>query len=181
MGLIQWKDKEGRAWSFRLEIADAKRLKEAGFDLGDPKGYQKAFSNPLECIEVIAEAMRPQWEQAELNYEQFVKLITDSVGALQEVQQCFVEGIKDFFLRLGENAMATIVEKALKAAKTTKAAMAARADSQAVEAFIAKAIEKDESDFQKRLAEEEAKLFGETSTSAPGSSDATQDSGPTES
>ncbi len=36
-----------QAWSCRLTIADAKRLKDAGADICDPKGFEKLFGNPL--------------------------------------------------------------------------------------------------------------------------------------
>jgi len=180
MGLIQWKDKEGRAWSFRLNIADTKRLKDAGFDIGDPESFRKMLNSSLTCVELIAEALRPQWTEIDLTALQFEELITEDVGTLEAVQACFIEGLKDFFLRLGENAMAKIVEKAQTAAKASKQAMAARADSQALDSLIRKALAKEESDFQKVLAAEEAKLSGETSQSVAESSEATQTPGPSE-
>lgn len=181
MGLIQWKDKQGRAWSFRLNIADTKRLKDAGFDIGDPQSFQKMLSSALTCVELITEALRPQWTQANLTALQFEELITEDVGTLEAVQACFIEGLRDFFLRLGESAMAKIVEKARKATQASKAAMAARADSQALDSLIQKALEKEESDFRKALAAEEAKLSGKTLPSAAGSLEATQTPGPFES
>ena len=180
MGLIQWKDKQGRAWSFRLNIGDTKRLKDAGFDIGDPKSFQKVLNDSLGCVELIAEAMRPQWEQANLTYEQFADLIIEDVGTLKAVQDCFIEGLRDFFLRLDENAMAKIVEKAKAATSASKLAMTARADSQAINGLIEKALAKEESDFQRLLAEEEAKLSGATLQNVAGSSEATQTPGPSE-
>lgn len=180
MSVIQWKDKQGRAWSFRLTIADAKRLKDAGYDIGDLNGFQKLFGHALSCIEIIAEALRPQWEASELTYDQFVDVITEDVDSLGAVKDCFREGLQNFFLRIGEKATATIVERASKAAELSTKAMAARAASPEVASFIQRALEKDERDYRKRLALEEAKLFGETSNSAAESSEPTQAPGPTE-
>lgn len=180
MGLIQWKDKKGRAWSFRLNIADTKRLKDAGFDIGDPESFRKMLASSLTCVELITEALRPQWTQAQLTCLQFEELITEDVGTLEAVQACFIEGLKDFFLRLGENAMAKIVEKAQAATKASKVAMAARAESRALDSLIQKALEKEESDFRKVLAAEEAKLSGATLPNAVESSGATQTPGPSE-
>lgn len=178
--MMQWKDKQGRAWSFRLVIADAKRLKDAGYDIGDPKGFQKLFANALSCIEIIAEALRPQWVELELSYDQFVDVITEDIGSLEAVKDCFREGLKNFFLRIGESAMAKIVDKAAKAADLSNRAMAARADSPEVASFIERALAKDESDYRKRLAREEAKLFGKTSNSVAESSEPIPEPGPIE-
>lgn len=162
---MQWKDSKGTPWNNRLTIADAKRLKASGFDLADPKSFQAMFADPLTVIEIIAEAMRPQWEKAGLSYEEFAEILTEDVGRLVAVQKCFVEGLADFFRRLGDDAMAIVVEKAEKAASLSKEASKARASGARVDQLIAKAMEKEESDFQKRIDAEEAKLSGPTSTS----------------
>ncbi len=179
--VTQWKDKQGRAWSFRLTIGDAKRLKVAGYDIGDMKGFQQLFADALTFIEIVAEALRPQWEKENLSYEVFVDLLTEDVGTIDQVRECFKEGLKNFFLRSGEAAKAKIVDMAAEAAEKQNQIMLKRAESSEVGAFLTRAFEKDDADFLQRLEREEAKLFGETSPSAAESSASSPTAGPTES
>lgn len=163
---MQWRDSQNRAWSCRLTIADAKRLKAAGVDIGNPETYKALFGDALSIIEVIAEALRPQWEKAGLTYEEFADVLIETESSLATAIECFNAGLKDFFRRLGENAKATIVEKAEQAAKLSKAAQEKRANSSQVDSLIRKALEEEEKLFQSELAKEEAKLFGERYMSA---------------
>lgn len=163
---MQWIDNQNRVWNCRLTIGDAKRLRAAGYDVGDMRSFHKAFSSALECIEIIAEILRPQWHAQGLDYESFVDLITDRPGTLERLQQCVVEGLLDFFQRIGEPAKARIVEKTIEAAERAKHAELARANSPRVGALIDRAMDAADAEFLRALAAEEAKLSGGTSTSA---------------
>lgn len=170
MGSMNWTDNQKRSWTCRLTIDDVKRLKANGTDIADPKSFEAIFSSSLQQIELLAELMRPQWEQAGLDYVQFAELLIESEGRLQEVQAAFVEGLTDFFRRLGEPWMATVVEKAYGAATRSNQAMARRAESNAVDALIQRALDAEDAGFQRELAKLEAKLSGAVSTNAPESS-----------
>ncbi len=167
---MQWKDNQNRPWNCRLTIADVKRLKANGCDIANPESFQKLFADTLGFVEIVAESLRPQWEQAGLKYEEFAELIVETTGRLQEVQKAFIDGLKDFFHRLGDKAMATVVEKAASAVSQSNKAREARANSPKIDSLVQKVLAKDENDFEKILAEQEAKLSGDRSTSAPASS-----------
>lgn len=175
---MQWRDNQGRPWTCRLTIADVKRLKANGCDIADAKAFQSLFADSLAVVEIISEAMRPQWESAGVSYEQFAEIITEDVGRLLQVQEAFAAGLADFFRRLGDNAMAIVVEKAQAAAAKSRASRIARASSERVDKMITQALAKEESDFQKQLDAEEAKLSGKTLTSEPEFLASTLDHGP---
>lgn len=158
---MTWLDNEKRIWSCRPTIGDLKRLKAAGVDIADPKGFEKIFASTLDQIEMLAELMRPQWEAHKLIYEQFVEIMIESEGRLQEIQQAFICGLTDFFRRVGEGHTAAIVEKAWQAAQKGNEAKLKRAQSPAIDSLIEKVIEREEREFAKAVSETEAALSGE--------------------
>lgn len=155
---MTWVDNQGRSWSCRVTIEDAKRLKSTGCDIADPKAFEAAFASSLAQLEVFAELMRPQWERIGLQYDQFVELMIETDDRIAQVQSAFVAGITDFFRRLGEPWMAAVAEKAWKAAARLGEARLARTSS--LDPVVEKAIAQEDRESRKALADLEAKLFG---------------------
>lgn len=171
MSQLTFVDNQKRAWSLRITIADARRLKVTGTDICNPESFRILFANSLSQIELIAELMRPQWQTAGMEYEEFADFLIDDVGRWAEVQECFLNALTDFFQRLGEPHLARLAEKAREAATKALAAQLARVDGPRLDAMIDQLIAADEKRFASAVAKELAKLSGETSSSAKVSSD----------
>lgn len=139
-------------------------MKATGTDISNPEAFNKFFGSTLDFIEIVAELLRPQWEQKQLTYEEFAELLIEEDGRIGEVQEAFKAGLSDFFHRLGDRAAAKVVEKAWNAASKSQAARLARAESQKLDNMIQQALDHEEKEFHRNIDEAAARIFGEPST-----------------
>jgi hypothetical protein len=175
---MQFTDHTGQQWSFRLTLADNSRLKESGFDLFDPQTHERIFADTLTIIEVIAELLRPKWEEAGLKYEQFVDLLTWDVDTLPKVINAFTEGLTNFFQRAGKPALAAVIAKAVAVADRQNKIQMQRVNSPKVEKLIEAGLAKDAAAFDEQVDRALQQFTGGTSPSVPASLAATGDRGP---
>ncbi len=159
---MTWMDNQKRQWSCRFTIEDAKRLKAAGTDIADPESFKTIFANRLTTIELFAELMRPQWESQGLRYEEFAELLIESDGRIDEVHAAFVDGLTDFFRRLGEPWMAEVVNKAKAAVDRSREARMARAQSNTLDELLSEVAAAEEKLFAKEVENVRAKISGGT-------------------
>lgn len=156
--MLTWKDANGRTWSTRITLADARRLKDNGTDLLDTERMKDLFGDTLTIVEVMAELARTQWIEKELTYPQFADLVIETPEVYEKASAAFVEGITDFFRRLARPALAELVEKAFEAAQVTQQTMMARVQGSQINRLILAAQAKAEKEFDDAIENEIAKL-----------------------
>ena len=73
-----WQDSKGNQWNCKINLSDCIRLKESnGFDLMNPRDFERMLQDTMKQIETIAELLRPQWERQGMNYLQFIDILIE--------------------------------------------------------------------------------------------------------
>jgi hypothetical protein len=118
------------------------------------------FGDPLVTIETIAEALRTQWTERGLTYEQFTDLILDSDVSFIKAKEAFKRGLNDFFRRLGMPAQAELVEKTDGYAKRMQSAAIEQVNSEKMHKFLTMAEQKALERFDETIDRQIANLAG---------------------
>lgn len=168
MQKLQWTDATGRAWSTRLDVPGAARLKAAGYDLRDHERLAVVLSDPYDAADFVVEYHRPQWQDThQMTEAEFLELCVATEDSLELVLAATVAGLIDFFRRFGDALRAGVVAKARDAAKLGTAALDAKLASPKVDQAIAAELRRREAAVD---AELEAVIsgggFGESSASS---------------
>ena len=159
MPKLNWNDHTGRQWSCRVDLSDARRLRDNGNDIFDPRGgIAKLFSDVLETIEFIAELCRPEWEQSGMSYEQFSDCITGGENVFRDASEALKDGLCDFFRRLDRPALAMVIERAWKTATAMETQALENAGGEKVAGLLSAMMVKAQTEFEKAIDAESAKL-----------------------
>lgn len=159
VGEIFWIDDQGDKWSMRMEISNARRMRDAGVDILSEQFTKGLYGDPLKAIEAIAEALRPQW-YSRLTYEQFSDRLTANEDSLIEARKAFNAGLSDFHQRLGQPAMAELLRKSEAVASNIQSQQALQVSSEKVDEFLLAAQEKIAKDFDAEINRQIAVLRG---------------------
>jgi len=150
-----WQDSNGNQWNCKINLSDCIRLKESnGFDLMNPKDFEKMLQDTMKQIETIAELLRPQWERQGMNYLQFVDTLIEEEGRFEQVQSAFAAAIENFSQSIGKKAIAVLVRKTMGTIKALEEKALNRVESKEVEEKLQQLIEKAD----QQLAEDLSKL-----------------------
>lgn len=158
MHKLTWDDATGQQWSCRVELSDAKRLRENGTDVFNPNGIAKLFSEILETVEFLAELMRPQWEQRGLTAQAFEDLIVGGDGIYQSAADALNHALSDFFRRLGRPALAMVIERAWRTAMEMETQSLTNAGGAKVTALMESMLVKAQREFDAAVETQIAKL-----------------------
>lgn len=164
--MLNWTDADGRKWSTRLEIPQARALRDAGFDIRDVKSLQRFLGDPEQLLDFAVEYFRPQWSKhADVieNDVAFMVILTATDTSLAEAHAAMVAGILDFFRRTGEAKRVAVVESVLRVIETENQRMIAKLQGPEVDAAASRLLDSIEKEFDKQLADA-AIDFGETFT-----------------
>lgn len=166
---LTWKTSRGE-YSCRLDIANSRRLKNAGYDLSNAKQLGELFADPYDALDFFASYLRPLWEEAGLAELDFLELATEDDTSLDRLFDAITAGLLDFFLRCRDERRAKIVRKAREAVARANEKILAKLDDpkvdQAIDGEIARVLDKID-------AQLDAAISGETSTDSPANSEST--------
>ena len=150
-----WQDSKGNQWNCKINLSDCIRLKESnGFDLMNPKDFEKMLQDTMKQIETIAELLRPQWEMQGMSYLQFIDILIEEEGRFEQVQSAFAAAIENFSQSIGKKAIAVLVRKTMGTIKALEEKALNRVESKEVEEKLQQLIEKAD----QQLAEDLSKL-----------------------
>jgi hypothetical protein len=158
---LVWTDRDGRKWSTRLEIPEARKLKAAGFDIRNWPELQKTLANPERFLDYAVEYFRPQWSAGSLVLDEveFMVLLTATETSLAEAKDAIVAGMADFFRRCGDEKFAAVLEKAIAVGQIELQRTLAKINGPTVDEATAKMLDKFDAEFDKKL-DAEVENFG---------------------
>lgn len=91
----QFEDREGRTWSLRITVKDARRVQdETGINVLTMDGLQRVVDNPLELYEVLWVLCEDQADRAGVSPEEFGEAIDGE--ALSGATDALVEALENF-------------------------------------------------------------------------------------
>ena len=158
MSKLTWDDNAGNQWTCRINLSDAKRLRDNGIDLFDPNGIKKLFSEVLETIEFLVELMRPQWEERGMAVVDVMDVLTAGDGVYTSATNALSHALQDFFRRLDRPALAMVIERAWSTAMQLETQALQNAGGQKVQSLMAAMLQKSQNEFDKQLDAELGKL-----------------------
>lgn len=157
---LNFKDDQGRDWCLRIKIADADRMRDAGYDprrIFENGGvlFQKIVNDYHELIGAVWPVIKPQADKLSVTREQF----TESFGGseIEAMGEAFIRAIADF----SPAAMRRKIIDGLNKGKEVEEAKN-KAHEEAMAKVDVAAIAKAEGD---KVTAEIAKLTGPTSIS----------------
>lgn len=169
-----WTNSKG-SFSTRLDILNARRLKDAGYDLRDAQRLGDLFADPYDAIDFFGAYLRPQWEEAGLAEVDFLELAVETEDSLLRLSDAITAGLLDFFLRCRDERRARIVEKGREAVKQFNAKLLERINSPKVDQALQLNIDNALADIDAKL---DAAISGATSTDSSESSESTPPDSP---
>ena len=158
MSKLTWDDNDGNQWSCRINLSDAKRLRDSGVDLFDPSGIKKLFSEVLDTVEFLVELLRPQWEGRGLSVIDISDVITGGDGTYTSATNALNQALQDFFRRLDRPALAMVIERAWATAMQLETQSLRNAGGPKVESLMSEMLKKSQEQFDAELDKELAKL-----------------------
>jgi hypothetical protein len=157
--LLVWADDDSQQWSTRIDVALARQLKDAGFDIKDHERFATILSDPYDAADFVVAVHRPQWESRGLTEAEFLDLVTRREHTFSIVLDRTVAGLVDFFHRFRDALRAGVVAKALEAANMGSRAAVAKLNSPKVDQALQAELARVERNFDAKLDA----LSGETS------------------
>lgn len=158
-----WTDRDGRKWSTRLEIPEARRLKAAGFDIRNWPELQKLLASAELFLDFAVEYFRTQWTAGPrlMDEVDFMVLLTATETSLAEAKDVIVAGMADFFRRCGDVKFAAVLEKAVEVSRIELARMLEKINGPSVDKATGEMLAKIDAEFDNILAES-VEDFGES-------------------
>ena len=121
MGSTTWTDARGKQWSARMTIGEAIRIKsEDGIDLLDAEQLGTTTNDPLAVVHLLCCVHGPQIEKNGMTRGDFAEICTETEAIANAAVDALVEALADFFGRLRKPALASVVRKAIEAARATE-------------------------------------------------------------
>ena len=160
-----WVDSENRKWHTYLDVPNARRIRQAGYDFINHDQFSETLLDPYRVLDFVTCFHEPSWRGAlQITEEDFLGLIVDKPGRLEQVIGAVVRGLVDFFRRHRDELRARVMEKAWTAAQDGQAEIAEKLNSeicdQALKVQIAKATNKLDEVFEEMIS-------GDSLTSSP--------------
>jgi hypothetical protein len=136
-----WIDHVGRRWSTRLEIPEARRLRDCGYDVRDHHRIEKLLADPWDFADFAVEYLRPQWAtHADVIADDvaFLVVLTATETSLAECHAAIVAGLVDFFRRCGDAQRAALIERVAAAIAAGTEALLAKINGPKVDETLAR-------------------------------------------
>ena len=165
---LHWIDREERRWSTRVDVPTSIALRDAGYDLADHEAFANKIADPYLAADFAYTLHKKQCEVHGVTEPEFLDLITDEAGRIEEVIDACVEGAADFLSRLGDRQRATIVRKAWTAAQLASERSTEKLSSSKVDDAIEAAMHSAETKFDAAI---DQFISGEISTNSSASTD----------
>jgi hypothetical protein len=128
-------------YNFEFVVSDARRLKNAGIDIFDPRKYKTLFEDVMKQLDVLTEFLKPQLEKFGVTELQFCDDVVRDAELFSSCMEAFIGGLENFFQNLGQKSHAKVLNKSLETAKLTEEAKVERLNDPRIDQVLRKELQ----------------------------------------